>query len=574
MKYIFILGIFQYIFCNIDLTIKYLKDIEIQEKINSIYVFKLNNSKYDDIILKSLTLPTITLQNGLEMNYLNFPKFESASALKYYFNSEFLALIFMENFEKNDFRNTLLQDIIWYSRDQIIVIISEKSYKNAVNILLNFRQQFFVNVIFLCIENFEYSITYELFPILNIIPHFEFKKETMKNVKKYTLNIICNNKFPFSYCSVNENNMLQGMGRIFHLVDNFIDFINGSEEYFVETENEFQSYDNLRYVDLWTNIIVTPIQDSLALFPFSSEINSNILEAHDMFIIIPKASFIDPVLYVTRPFSIFLWTLCFVYLIYGSSVVAFSNHLIKKDSQFWTIFDQLLRSLLAQSFNNALPGLRMTVIYLLAIIFGFVITTFYSAFLGSFLTTYIRKPQISTLSEFKEANMKIIYEGEYINTTYGFEDIKDLLIRMMLEDKMLAIQDKNPHLGIIFHSTSWEITNLNEKYVSLNNFYLEYNFIKLLFPVSSMFKSRFNRYIEIVKETGLYNIWKRQLYYEARLISSNELLTMLKITFRGIEDNRRILNINYFLYPFCFLIFVYMFCICVFLVEVFWRRSL
>uniref|UniRef100_T1GBK6 Uncharacterized protein n=1 Tax=Megaselia scalaris TaxID=36166 RepID=T1GBK6_MEGSC len=143
---------------------------------------------------------------------------------------------------------------------------------------------------------------------------------------------------------------------------------------------------------------------------------------------------------------------------------------------------------------------------------------FYNSLLGSFLTTYIRSPQISTLQQFKENNRKILYHGVYINTTFGFKDIKDILFPV------------KPH-------ETFKILNSNDN---------AYGYI-----ISSI--KPFDRYIDLVQELGLYEFWKEGVNFESFNISDKNILFRLKKLRKISEDNGRILNINYFIYPLCFL---------------------
>lgn len=557
-----------YTFGNIDLTIKFLTNLESSQSINSIFSFYLNNSKYSNEILKSLSLPKINIQNGLFMNYLNLPRFQMMSSLKNYANSEFIAIIFAENIEKNNLGIRLLQDVIWYSRDQIIVIISDSKYTNAVEILFLFRQLNFLNVIFVCVEHFYQSRTFESFPFFKIISNQHFKKENVKNLYKHHLNIICNNNFPLSICKT-KNNKIVGNGHFFELMDNFITFLNGTAKYQIEIRKELSDMELLNTVDLWTNLRILPLKTSISFYPLDNEVFSSVLENFKILILLPKSKFIHNFKYILRPFSWPIWALCLTYLVYGTVLLTLSNRIINSYIEFWKIFHQLLRSMLAQSFSSPLPGLRMRIFYLIIMTFGFIITIFYSAFLGSFLTAYIREPQIAKLKELKKTNIKIIYNDELYVNTFGIKDIEDIIIQLPSEETHEALFTMDRRYGHVISNIIWDMSVLPEFYKPLEDFSLEQNFMKMLFPLFSILKKPFNRYIDIVQETGLYNFWKSN-FNEKMFETQNESdFAILKIINQKYQNDRRILTIDYFIYPFGLLIVSLIIAIFVFVLEIF-----
>uniref|UniRef100_T1GCL9 Ionotropic glutamate receptor C-terminal domain-containing protein n=1 Tax=Megaselia scalaris TaxID=36166 RepID=T1GCL9_MEGSC len=257
-----------------------------------------------------------------------------------------------------------------------------------------------------------------------------------------------------------------GIGRIYKLVNNFIQFINGSVQYILEIDNG-ASYELLKYFDFWTKIVSTTLADDLKLFPLNCEITSNILEKYNLLVIVPKAEYIDSSQYIAKPVSLSLWVLCLVYLIYGSTLLSATFFIIKRDLSTWRTFNQLLRSLMSQSYTSPLPGLQMTTVYLLAMSLEFIMTIFYSTFLGSFLTTYIREPQISILEELKRANMKIMNNGNYLTSAFGYNNIEDVLIEVSFGDREKALLSKNSSYGQIIHSTIWDLSMLAQDYVHL-----------------------------------------------------------------------------------------------------------
>lgn len=132
MKFVLIISLIPHILCNINFVSRFLKDLQYLENINSVFVLNFNNSKNSDLILKSIQLPKLSLKHGLNMNFLNFPRYETYNSFKYYFNRGFMTVII--SLDKHLFQSNLLTEIICFSRENILVIITDKKYKNYVNI--------------------------------------------------------------------------------------------------------------------------------------------------------------------------------------------------------------------------------------------------------------------------------------------------------------------------------------------------------------------------------------------------------------------------------------------------------
>lgn len=502
------LNLFPQVFSNVEIN-KFLSNLQSSDNLDSIYIFKINNSIFCDKILESITLPKITVQDGFGMNYLNLPRYQLFNSFKYYFNREFMTILIAEKIEYNFLHNELLKEIIWYSKDKIFVIITDRYFSNTLNLLEALQKEYFLNVIYIDVESFQYSkefITFESFSYFKLKLETTFKKETVSNLQNFPVKVACIFQFPFSYC-VERDGKDFGIGRMFHLITNFVSFLNGSLKLITE--------DGFERIDLWTKMKSATLNDTLRMFPLDCELFSRILENYDILIIIPKSKYIKGFLYVIKPFSLQLWLLCFVYLIYASAASGLAFYIIKKDIKFWTIFDHVLRAILSQSYPNPLPGFYMNIIYLLAMIMGFVMTIWYSTLLGSFFTTFIREPQILTLTELKESNVKIVPGGGFINTTTGFDQIKDSLILLPEFEKLLALTTANSSYAHLIPSTTWEVSLLLPNFTVIKEFYLERSHVRFMLPLYSIFKHRLDRFIDLVQDTGLYIYWKRQFYYES-----------------------------------------------------------
>lgn len=116
VKFILIISFISQILCNINFVSQFLKNLQNFENINSVFVLKFNNSKYSADIINSIFLPKLTLKDGFNINFLDFPRYETFNSLKYYFNREFMTILIAKNLDKHLFQSNLLREIVWSSR--------------------------------------------------------------------------------------------------------------------------------------------------------------------------------------------------------------------------------------------------------------------------------------------------------------------------------------------------------------------------------------------------------------------------------------------------------------------------
>lgn len=567
-QFALLLNLISNISTNIDFISDFLTNLEISQNLHSTYVLKQDNSKYSDEIIKSLTLPTITIQYGMPINYLNFTKFETINySLKFYFNKQFMTILIAQVFNESIFQNHILFEILNFSRENILVIITDQIYNNWINVLRRFRSLKFSNVIYFDIEDFR---KYQKFGGFDSISEYspvvqrKFVKETISNLKKYKLKVACFNQFPLCRC-FRQNNRTKGIGPIFKVFENFIQFINGTMELIVYDNETLNIWD----FDLLTKIEINTLILNRRIFPLDFETFSNSLEKFDIVLIIPKADFINQNLYIIKPFSTSIIFLILGYLIYGPIIFNLTFFIINRKTKFWKIFSQLLRSLLAQSFSKPLEGPQISLIYLLGILLGYILTIWYSALLGSYFTTFIRESQISTLGDLKKSNISIaISNVNNYYTAYGYRKISDLIALLPVNEETAALKAVNRSYGFIIWTYEWESSNFPNFYFKIKNFSLETTFIRIAFHLNSIYKTQFNQYLNIIQDCGLYNYWKEHSYYDWLKVENEEDISTIKRNINIIENSRRILIFKYFTYPFLFLTCGCLFGIIAFAIEI------
>lgn len=468
---------------------------------------------------------------------------------------------------------------------QIIAIISNKYIKNTKEMLYNLRKLDFSNVIYLNTNIFEFNQkfqTFEIFPKFRIVSSTTFVKESVENVKLYPIRIICNFNGPYSVC-FKENNKTLGLGRLYNLMAGFVKFQNGTMDLKVETrKNEFSdltefvkmadfrtivsiSTDCKIFIHFWIEIKIY-FPDTSQYFPMNSEIYSSVIDIIKFFIIVPKPNNIADKYYVLKPISLKVLGLSFGYLIYGSSLLSLTFYITKRQVSFWLILQKLLRALLAQPFTTNLKGFSISVIYFLAMFIGYVLTTWYSAILGSFMTTFLTESEIRTLEDLRKLNSSIYYYHLVLNRSERFNIIRNMAVHVS-RNQMLQIMDSRNRHGFIVVSTEWEDRSLNKKFNILEDFILESNYVRIFTKFGSLYKKRFHEYLGYVMDSGLYNFWKIKYFYELFEIGSHEK----RPTYKS-ESNLRILDIDFFIYPLGLLLVGYLCGFFVFSIEVFVMR--
>lgn len=205
-------------------NLKFLNHLEVSENANFVYIIMLDEIECSNEIIKSLASPKITLKGEFNINYLNFPRFDRTNSIKYYFNHNFMTILLLEYFNEKIFENPILYNTIGMSRDRILILISNTKFNNSEYILESFYKFKFTNVIYFdadSLKNSENFETFEAFPQFRKTSRISFVKETIRNVKLMKIKVLCNRLFPLTYC-FQENNKIVGVGRIFHLMKNFV----------------------------------------------------------------------------------------------------------------------------------------------------------------------------------------------------------------------------------------------------------------------------------------------------------------------------------------------------------------
>lgn len=227
-------------------------DIEKKYNLNYVAIFKIGDFNHSDLIINSLISPKILIDSSYPINYLNFPRYsildKKLYTLKYFFNREFMNIYLIKDIDENLFFVQYIEAMSTLSYDQIMILVSENLDISFCELILQYLHNIhYLNVICFDLKDFEETgefYTFERFPNFKTIQSTKFQKEYVSNVQKQAFKILCKPLTILAICPKDG----EGYGQIFQLVNNFVEFINGSKEIYMYKE-QYEFFDISTYID-------------------------------------------------------------------------------------------------------------------------------------------------------------------------------------------------------------------------------------------------------------------------------------------------------------------------------------
>lgn len=523
---------------NLTNVKNFINNLTISENINFVIFVSFSDVNFSQEIINDVNFPKIIIDLNEKFNYLNLPfedEYNEILNLPQIINNNLLIILFAENFVNilNSIENVRNNLIVWISFENILT---------ANETLLKFHNENYLNVIYLSIQDFEIDrqfLTFERFPKFEIVSKQSFSREDVSNVKGANLKMLISDNYPFIVC-INETIEAICFGHYFNIVYNFGYFIGSIIEIVYNSSIRDLYQFDIRIITIKHNLLL------LKKHQFSYPIEKALFQ-----IAIPKPNPIDSNLYILKPFSLKLWMFLIGILTLISFIISSSLYITQKSFKFGIIFNQILRSFLAQPFGNRLSGSKMSIIYILSIIFGFIITNLYYALIGSFLTKRLHEPQIKTIDELKKSNIVL-------------KSFLELLVVVDLDTfsefaELMDFEDGNK-VGLILNNFWFQYLNINE-YFEAMTYSIGTGFLRVWFDMYSIYKDRFDRYINIILDTGLYIYWKRS--YDLKKTG------LLGIHKPKVSSKKilRVLDLSYYFYPFIGLTIGYLVGSFIFIIE-------
>lgn len=512
------------------------------------YNFHFNHRKEE-----TLDLFSVITRNGRNISYPH---------LKFFVDSQqFLLVVFLGKLPNVDLN--VFEALLKFRHETEILLISISS--NTTFLLEAFSSRGFSNVIIFNPNKMIYQ-TFQWFPGFAIqngfgLPAFN---SGVDNIYGKTLRVCV---FPVGIRSIiyQINGQTQYGGWITSLIKSFIQYMNGTIEYqpvddLGEAMNKLYSGE----VDFITGLHQFP--------PIHSEKVSNHMFQLYWGMIMPSPKEIPRSLYIFKPMDVTVWLLYLSSIIYIATVVSISFH--DHRDAFWVFFSLSFRAVIGQTAPCQIKSLRR--IYIIIIVFGFVGLTWYSALLGSFLTTILYENTIRTLKDFIESPYKLYMNYYEYERNFNVEQQLhvvpvDKVLNTTL-NQMVTMRDYNMDAsnGYATGSDFWEYyINLFQLRFNLKRFvWNQYVLIDHTFqmPIKSDFflKTKLNRFLHLSMDYGFFVRWLKYSFIEKRM------------TFSGRPFNEEIiikeLTLEYFEYAFQLVVGGWIFGMVLFVFEYLWRR--
>lgn len=449
-------------------------------------------------------------------------------------------------------------DILKFNEDSKIVIISRGNFSTIEENLRMFYDRKFLNVIVFDVNNNKIWI-------FDCFPEFKIKEiktldaafpNKIRNIHGHPIKVRMYNGNVKSFFTVNKNNETVFLGYFSHIFENFARFINGvfnpvtvpvlnilDIRFLQNGEVDFISF--MRFLidsqNRTENMILNQNKSDTLLFS-------------KMYIAVPTPGPLSKEFYALKPFTLTIYLLIVALVFYSAGMISLAMVILKEKVDFWYYFGTMEGCILIQSYPERKSFPKSNRFYIQLVIFSLIVTNWYSAILGSFLTTVIREPPINTMDDVLRRNLTLLvpeqslYVADFIDefrkylhlfkgipineyfdhynaldTEYGFGEASDHW-HYFVEPQMKFYNDKR--------------FKILEKTLGLAHLFINLNH-------DSIYKASLNRFIHLSKDTGLLEYWCSNIFYEN--LKYKVFNTSIKDPF---YPSVQVLQINFFKYIF------------------------
>lgn len=336
-------------------------------------------------------------------------------------------------------------------------------------------------------------------------------KEKLGNLNRSSIGLLLSNEFPRAqlYSAVEAFGYL---GKVLHT---FCHSINASLS-LMPIMNSMSKENQRHYQqDLETVHFTTAFEYLFYNQSYLDEVQhmSTVMELIPWLIIVPEPTHLAPHKYIFQPFQPTVW--CLILLV----VVAIS--LVAKGS-FWRNFCDALRTVLSQSYNlnchRWSPSWHM-----LLILFGFIMTSWYYALMGSFVTTTLYETPLNSLEGIRKSGMKILTDDntDALNLHPGISKYKSVFESVPRQQFFRESYWFNKTVGFLEYGDRWEyyykprMLHCNHKIFRKTDIVVTHLPIVLFLKDNFILKDKFNGFLDVIRDVGLYQHWTRGAFTEA-----------------------------------------------------------
>ncbi|XP_055910490.1 uncharacterized protein LOC129944853 [Eupeodes corollae] len=248
-------------------------------------------------------------------------------------------------------------------------------------------------------------------------------------------------------------------------------------------------------------------------------------------VMVPLNGYVDPNEYFKRPFSLGLWILIGINLIYIVLIDVVIKILTNKPVDIWQSFSQMYLAMIGGS--REIPVTTAYRLHIQVFLLSFILMNIYVIWFTSFLTVYIKVKQFETLQDLIDNDVKVMI------ASYFWKAISVSKILKPGFENLVVTVDYETHLTEMYSMKNTTFAyglsaDLSEFLISLQACFekplfhitrdslLVYNSGFVLAP-HSPFKENLNFFIIQVFETGLINKWDYDVVVQARYAGLKEL---------------------------------------------------
>lgn len=472
-------------------------------------------------IIDVFSSPKIVLdieKGANNVHFLNHRKVEQTESLRFYFSSRIMSVVFIGNTseESADLAFEFLKfDFI----RRTILVFKDDNFKGIF--LENFKR--FQNLIIIDDDFKGYSDNSGVSHVFDgkVVPLKTFMKDMSGD--KITVNA-----FPYApFCMIHYNELTKSYeyyGIISHVIQNFIDYINGTAD--VVHVKDFRArniseYTPLRGANLTTFVQFLPgmnYSDNMKIF----QLRSNPIEHYTIFLVFNAPRQVDSSSYPMRPLESTVWIILIIFVIYASILYTVCQKVANISHSYWTNFSMVLRSILAQSYE-----MEQSVVCIIVVVFGFMMTLTYSAYLGSYLTTLIFEEPLEDWPDIAKRNMTVIVAETYSTDRIRknipeFDRYKDYIRFVSVKAKHEIYYEGHihPKMAIMENSAHWkylmapQMIFYNSEVFRRSKFSFGRSFMFIYHTYHFKYKYRLNHFLALIRETGLYQFWCSRVFFE------------------------------------------------------------
>lgn len=336
-------------------------------------------------------------------------------------------------------------------------------------------------------------------------------KNKLKNLNLSMIGLLLSNEFPRTQLY----NAVETFGYIGRILHTFCDLVNASltltpmifglnklkqkQEIFKEASNYFAtSFENLVYNKNSTHDV---------------QQMSTVLESMPYLVIVPEPVCLAPHSYLFKPFEPMVWYSVLL-LIFVMSFVA--------RGPFWKNFSDVLRAILLQSFRFHSKSWSSS-LHMLLVIFGFIMTTLYNALIGSFVTTTLYEKHLNSLEDIEKSGLKILVDDNenLLNSFPNISKFRNVFENVSRTQFFNQSYYFNNRYGYLEYGDRWEYYYKPRMRHVKRNVFRKTDIVVTYFPVQLIIKddfilkAQFNRFLDIIRDVGLYQHWTRGAFTEA-----------------------------------------------------------